>query len=74
MHVVYTSQGPRDCKGQLVIYGYLMEKVVLKATKTGISSCWVINTQFNKIKFKPPFLDNHTQYMLSLVKFYLPQR
>lgn len=48
-YLLGTSKSSIDSR---VNYGYLMEKVVLKATEIGISTCWVgyfDNTYFNEI-------------------------
>jgi nitroreductase len=48
-YLLGTSKSSVDSR---VNYGYLMEKVVLKATETGISTCWIgyfDHTYFNEI-------------------------
>lgn len=55
-HNTYVLGASKSNPGSRLNYGYLMEKVVLKATEMGISSCWV--GYFDQSYFKEIMLED----------------
>jgi nitroreductase len=57
-HNTYVLGKSKSTVDSRVHYGYLMEKVVLKATEIGLSTCWIgyfDHTYFNEMRIEPGY-------------------